>query len=233
MDKPSYRPLYMQVKDILIDHIKNMPEGENQLPSEEVLKDQLEVSRATIREALTSLGNDGVVRKKHGRGNFAYPTVLDLPFRIDRYPDFTDLLGGKDRVSIKTSEYEIGEASAKMLRRMPEAEGHEIVKWSWEYFMDGQLAVYCDMCIPKDHFIQNPEYYIKDFAITQTIIDITYFISWMGISDDPDMLERFGCEAKMMQNWDQIFKDTHDKTICYCELFFNPDIVDLSIVTAL
>ncbi|AZK48775.1 GntR family transcriptional regulator [Paenibacillus lentus] len=65
------RPLYINVYDELLLQIKK---GEyqpgTQLPSEPELARKLGVSRATLRQALVLLQDDGLVRNLRGKGNF-------------------------------------------------------------------------------------------------------------------------------------------------------------------
>ncbi|HEY77328.1 MAG TPA: GntR family transcriptional regulator [Thermoflexia bacterium] len=65
------RPLYVQVHDRLLAFIQEsgMEPGER-LPSESTLADQLGVSRATLREALRLLEEEGVIVRRHGVGTF-------------------------------------------------------------------------------------------------------------------------------------------------------------------
>lgn len=64
-------PLAMQVEQILIRRLRS---GEfrpgDQLPPEHDLADELGVSRATVRLAITALGRTGLIVGRHGVGNF-------------------------------------------------------------------------------------------------------------------------------------------------------------------
>jgi GntR family transcriptional regulator len=64
-------PLSAQTQDYLLDLIEDgaYHPGE-QLPSEKELAAQLGISRATLREALLNLEQEGVVVRKHGVGTF-------------------------------------------------------------------------------------------------------------------------------------------------------------------
>ena len=65
----SKEPLYMKVKKIILKAIHSGPFGkDNQLPSEKVLSEKFNVSRATIRSALQSLEDDNIIRKQQGEG---------------------------------------------------------------------------------------------------------------------------------------------------------------------
>ena len=54
------------------------PEGER-LPPEPVLAEAAGVSRLTLREAVKSLAQRGVLRVEQGRGTFVYPSCAWLP----------------------------------------------------------------------------------------------------------------------------------------------------------
>lgn len=71
IDKSSPIPLYIQLKDILLEKIKNgsLLEGE-QIPSELELGNTYNLSRTTVREAISILVNDGYLEKRNGIGTF-------------------------------------------------------------------------------------------------------------------------------------------------------------------
>lgn len=77
-DRTTFRPLqrYEQIAERLADDIRSgvLAPGER-LPSERELARTLEVSRASVREALASLALQGVVETRHGAGTF----VVGLP----------------------------------------------------------------------------------------------------------------------------------------------------------
>ncbi|SES92053.1 FadR/GntR family transcriptional regulator [Anaerobranca gottschalkii] len=65
----------VKVYELVIEQIKNMIiEGKlkrgDKLPSERELVEQLQVSRASIREALSALQIIGLIESRHGEGNF-------------------------------------------------------------------------------------------------------------------------------------------------------------------
>jgi DNA-binding FadR family transcriptional regulator len=77
-ERTTFRPLqrYEQIAARLADDIRSgvLAPGER-LPSERDLARTLEVSRASVREALASLALQGVVETRHGAGTF----VVGLP----------------------------------------------------------------------------------------------------------------------------------------------------------
>ena len=78
VERTTFRPLqrYEQIAERLADDIRSgvLAPGER-LPSERDLARTLEVSRASVREALASLALQGVVETRHGAGTF----VVGLP----------------------------------------------------------------------------------------------------------------------------------------------------------
>lgn len=71
LDKRSPIPLYIQLKNELLDNIRRevWPAG-SQIPTEQTLMAQFGVGRATIRQSVTLLENEGYLRKRHGIGTF-------------------------------------------------------------------------------------------------------------------------------------------------------------------
>jgi GntR family transcriptional regulator len=69
--KSDHRHLYLQVIDKIKDDISGgvYKEGER-LPSEFILSKTLGISRATLREALRNLEDEGFVTRRHGVGTF-------------------------------------------------------------------------------------------------------------------------------------------------------------------
>jgi DNA-binding GntR family transcriptional regulator len=68
-DRPF--PLYYQVKQLLMAEIqKGLYDQDNSFPTEQELQDKYQVSRITVRRALSDLANEGVVSRQPGRGTF-------------------------------------------------------------------------------------------------------------------------------------------------------------------
>lgn len=70
-----HSPKYVQVYNQILKMIKQMqfPPG-SKLPSEEVLSTEFDVSRVTLRTALSLLKEDDVIRSVHGQGHFVTQT---------------------------------------------------------------------------------------------------------------------------------------------------------------
>lgn len=74
VNQNSAIPLYRQVADNLLSRIQAGEWQENdKLPSEFMLIQEFNVSRITIRAALSELVDNGVLIRSHGRGTFVAP----------------------------------------------------------------------------------------------------------------------------------------------------------------
>ena len=71
LDKNDYKPLYIQLSDLLADFIKDsvLVEGDA-LPSENELLARYDISRTTVRQAIQRLESQDLVRKIRGKGTF-------------------------------------------------------------------------------------------------------------------------------------------------------------------
>lgn len=74
LDKSDYKPLYVQLSDLLVDYIRRNDLGEGDLiPSENELLQRYQVSRGTIRQAMQHLEAQDVIHKVRGKGTFVAP----------------------------------------------------------------------------------------------------------------------------------------------------------------
>ncbi|MDR1801062.1 MAG: GntR family transcriptional regulator [Lachnospiraceae bacterium] len=77
IEKDTPIPLYFQLKKALLDHIASgrLKEGE-MLPTENEICDYLEVSRSTVRQAMSELVAEGYLVRKKGKGTFvSHPKI--------------------------------------------------------------------------------------------------------------------------------------------------------------
>ncbi len=89
IDRSSPIPLYYQLKRVLLEKIENseLKPGDI-LPTEQQIQDTYNVSRTTVRQALSELVDDGKITRHRGRGTFvAKPKIRHMP---DQYPDLAD-----------------------------------------------------------------------------------------------------------------------------------------------
>ena len=232
---PAYRLTQIRIAKA----IRKMAPGKNRLPTEEELARILGVSRSTVREAVHRLVIEGMVTKRHGRGAFGHPAVANLPFRLDRNLDIQELLKYTGRqLEISITPVELTAPSQRMIRRVPECSDQQVFRWEAMHTLDGEMAILIVFEIPEAFFVQVPEtsgvpMSVRDFLKECTNRDPSYFISWIVAESRPEVRERFDWGEEVMQNWEELFYDLQDTPICFAELFFNPGLMDVAVVTAL
>ncbi len=89
INKFSSIPLYLQLKDLIIKQIENNEYAPNtQIPSEQDLCRLYDISRPTVRQAISELTNSGYLYKEKGKGTFVFgrKNIID----IKNYSGFTD-----------------------------------------------------------------------------------------------------------------------------------------------
>ncbi len=79
--KPVYNPLYLQLREILLKKVVDgeYPKG-TAIPSEQKLAEEFHTSVSTVRQALSTLVAEGILRKRQGRGTFIAEQTQEITF---------------------------------------------------------------------------------------------------------------------------------------------------------
>ncbi|MCX5909267.1 MAG: GntR family transcriptional regulator [Deltaproteobacteria bacterium] len=78
IDKNSPVPLYFQINDILLKKIKAEEfKTHQQIPTEEELTATFQVSRMTVRQAISKMVTEGILYRKRGHGTFVAEPKLE------------------------------------------------------------------------------------------------------------------------------------------------------------
>jgi GntR family transcriptional regulator len=119
------------------------------LPSEEALADMLDVSRTTIRSALQSLEQDGIITRKRALGTTINAHVRPSTLALQRLVGFDGLLrekGHKVRTEVKWSW---GEPPAELAEVFPLIAGQDCLLTEKSYFAGKELAIWIRDAIPR------------------------------------------------------------------------------------
>lgn len=118
LDKNSTKPIYSQISDSLKNKIESGEfEVGSSIPSETSLTEQYKVSRMTIRQAITTLVEEGYLYKKRGIGTF----VADYKLRHDAYKlkGFTEeILELNKKPNNKVIKFEVKISNAKIAEKL-------------------------------------------------------------------------------------------------------------------
>ncbi len=184
MDLVDRLPLYLRVKHTIMEQIRSGSLMENgRLPSEEELAQKFKVSRATIRSALQSLEDDGVIIKRHGVGTFVNEEGLQVKMRIDDAKGFLNLIkqSGRRPSSEKPFTFDtmIDAPSAKLLGVSLK---EKCFSYEQLFLGDDEPAIHVTEIIPHTSLAKNPDpekmpLSIFEFADQYFHSPIHYFIT--------------------------------------------------------
>ena len=153
IDRKSYIPLYVQVKDALKDQIDSgaaLPGA--QLPGEPELCRIFDVSRTVIRQALRDLELEGLIVREKGRGTFvAEPKLREGLFQ--ELTGFYEDMAGKGRPPVsQVLTQEIIPATRKVGGFLKLKQGAPVVHIDRLRFVDGEPLVLVSTYLPAARF---------------------------------------------------------------------------------
>jgi DNA-binding GntR family transcriptional regulator len=125
INKYSNVPLYSQLKQLIIKKIESGEyQGDSRIPSEQELCEQYDISRPTVRQAISELTNNGYLYKEKGKGTFV--TKSKSKVDIKNFSGFTDSIldsqdpGQHDILSLRTVKLD----EASFLEKVFAVQGH-------------------------------------------------------------------------------------------------------------
>lgn len=148
---PGFRPLYLQVKDLLMQRLATgaWRPGEA-LPSEFGLAAEFKVSQGTVRKALDELAAQNLVVRQQGKGTFvARHTPQRALFHFFHLvaDDGARALPGSRVLSLRVAEADRGEA-----RRLGLNPGTPVVRLKRVRLLGGEAAIFERIVLPASRF---------------------------------------------------------------------------------
>lgn len=127
-------------------------EFEDKLPSEEVLAETLNVSRTTIRSALQSLEQVGIITRKRAIGTTINAHIRPSTLALQRLVAFDDLLREKGYSVEVSTEWRLGLPGAEIAFLFPSLDATaECVLTEKRYTANGHVAIRIRDAIPREH----------------------------------------------------------------------------------
>lgn len=151
MTKISRTPLYHKVKDKLLNMIEENYDPGDKLPSEEKLRKQFGVSRSTIREGLSLLEHEGIIEKKHGKGNFVKERNERIYNHLSNIVNIPRIIEDHGyEVKVKESDYYSVESD--FVARKLNSQNNYFILLERVFTADDVPAIYCKDFIPQNSF---------------------------------------------------------------------------------
>ena len=152
IDKNSRIPAYVQLMEYIIGQIKNesLHEGDK-LPSERELCERLDISRATVRQAIHELEKDGYVSIKKGIGSFVEDRRMNQEMSgLYSYTQFMKGLG--KTISTKLIDFEKISCTSRLSRKMECKEGEKIYRFTRVRYADNEPMLIVTTHLPCKRF---------------------------------------------------------------------------------
>ncbi|HUJ85666.1 MAG TPA: GntR family transcriptional regulator [Burkholderiales bacterium] len=151
MSSPTFRPLYKQIKELLLDGLRG---GEwrpgDAIPSEIELAARYRVSQGTVRKAIDELAADNLLVRRQGKGTFvASHGEPQVRFRFLRLaPD----AGGAVMAERKLLDFRRARASAEIARLLELRSGDSMIVLTRLLLFSGDPVVLEEVWLPAGLF---------------------------------------------------------------------------------
>jgi len=151
IERVKTRSLNEEVKETLMNYIKSMDLSKsNKLPREEMLAEQLGVSRITLRSVLTELAQEGIIFRKHGKGTFVNPEVLQAKATFNPALEFDQIIKNSGyKPHIELISVETKRAGREIAQKLNIEEDDKLVILKKIAFADGNPAIFWIDRFPK------------------------------------------------------------------------------------
>lgn len=169
LDRAIPVPLYYQLKQFMIDNIKNnvLKEGEA-VPTEEELCALLDISRPTVRQAFTALVTEGYLDRVKAKGTFITRPKIKGNF-IQNIESFSQEMRNKGLTpSTRLLSMEETAVYPEILEKLKLPKGSRVIRIERLRFADNQPIVHVTTYVPykpfkgllKEHLDQDSLYEI-------------------------------------------------------------------------
>ncbi|HJV07276.1 MAG TPA: phosphonate metabolism transcriptional regulator PhnF [Chromobacteriaceae bacterium] len=148
--RPTGIPLWMQIETTLSQEILSR-KLTGRLPNEQALAERFSVNRHTVRQAIQSLQQKGLIRIERGRGTFVQEEMI--AYRLGKSSRFSHSLSDQHLVSdvdIQSSHFEpASEPVANLLQIAP---GNPVLRVESLDLADGKVVSVCTQYFPLPRF---------------------------------------------------------------------------------
>lgn len=228
---------YIAIKNQLLNMLKTEKFENNKLPSEAELAQMMDISLATLREALMMLALEGFITKRHGSGNYVHPSTLHFENRIF----FTECLRlsgyevRREMVSQKTVP-----AGKDVAQALGIEESAPVLSSTNIYYADEQPAILSVITLPKamlvnpalDHIESCDFQYLHEMVWKHCRRNLAHSLNEyvpLALPEEVARIFKLPPGTPIIAN-DQVFYDTFDIPVMHSYSYFYPNLYKVRVL---
>jgi len=228
-----------QVTDRMRSLIGEHHFADGRLPSEPDLAQLLGASRATVRQALSSLALEGLIVRKHGIGTFVNDYILNIPTRLEEVWDFAEMirLSGHSP-GIRHLALSLGPVSATVAQKLAlEPKSAELLTTANILLADDIPVIYCVDMIPanlvsqayRDEELHGPVYTFLERRCNQRLDHNIAQV--LPVVADNRLSELLQCPlGAPLHYFEEIGFNGNGVPIIYSEEYYRPDYFSFHVI---
>lgn len=228
-------------KEYLLEYIRAVDKNDNaKLPSEVELSAHLNVSRVTIRRALSELESEGMILRIHGKGTFVNQQMLQINLNLNPAREFFQLImdsGYQADVKLINCRTEQALERARRLLRMEQ--GELLVRLDKLFYANGNPCIYCIDYVPKrdlaslsgeQDYGRDTFQMMNDCAGKVCVRDTTELYSYSRaemteVSFGQDLM---GCDSVLAL--DSVVYDQSNEPVFFCKAYYNTKYIKFNLI---
>jgi len=149
---PAFRPLYLQIKGLLIKNLEAAEWGPGEpIPSEIELATRFGVSQGTVRKAIDALAADNLVIRRQGKGTFV-ATHTEEKISMFRFLRIRRNDGRDEYPASRLVDVRRGKAAAEVARPLELKTGDPVITLRRVLDYGGEPAVLDEIVVPAHLF---------------------------------------------------------------------------------
>jgi GntR family transcriptional regulator len=239
--KIKTKSLNEQVRDSLYEYIRSMDLNKNnQLPSEDILAEQLGVSITTVRNALNTLAQENLIFRKQGKGTFVNKEVLAIKIQLNSAPEFGQLIeeSGYDS-EVELVSHTIAPAGEELAEKLEISPEDSVVRVEKIFYADGKPAIYCIDNYPekimleplKESDYEKPVFQMLLEKAKRKVLRDTADVFTSITSEDEQLKKAFKADKpKALLTCHSINYDQDNRAILQVKEYYDTDLIKFSIL---
>jgi GntR family transcriptional regulator len=236
IDRIKEKGLTEIVKNSIYQYIKTIDlDQSTKLPREELLAEQLGVSRVTVRSALKELATEGIIFSRQGKGTFINKEALQMKVSFNPIQDLRNVITNSGyRAKIATINLETRYADNNEADKLQISKEDKLVVIERIFYADDHPAVYCIDRIPLRLFKEDVSYEDSQISIFEYIKhNLGKTITWDKVelstvtnTENKLLNQHFKVEkCKSFLNCDIINYDQDDEPIFYANEYIDTNFI--------